>query len=88
MDDQESEKSGPLVASRLRRRVHDLVPALLVTAATLLVVEHWKHFDATDLALLVLILASGAIHLLTCPPMRSEGQGGNNFALGRKRRQF
>ena len=75
MDGQEGEKSRSQASSRLRQRVYDLVPALLITAAVLLVVEHWTHFDTTDLALLVLILASAAVHVLARPSMRSESQG-------------
>ena len=88
MDGQEGEKSRSQASSRLRWRIHDLVPALLVTAAVLLVVEHWKHFDATDLALLVLILASVAVHFATRPPTRSGSQDGSLSETGGKRLPF
>jgi FtsH-binding integral membrane protein len=88
MDGQEGEKSRSQASSRLRQRVYDLVPALLITAAVLLVVEHWTHFDTTDLALLVLILASVAIHFLARRSTRSESQGGSLSETGGKRRPF
>lgn len=52
------------VASLLRGFAKSAAPALLVTAAVLLVVEHWEHFRASDIALLVLIVAAVAIQIL------------------------
>jgi putative membrane protein len=88
MDGQEGEKSRSQASSRLRRRVHDLVPAFLVTAAVLLVVEHWTHFDTTDLALLVPILASAAVHFATRSSTRSGSQGRSLSETSGRRRPF
>lgn len=73
-------------SSRARWYVHELVPAFLVTAAVVLVVEHWKHFDAADVALLVLILASLAVNFVTRRSAPSEVQEGDFSQIGKKQR--
>lgn len=50
-------------ARGLRKRAREIAPVLLVSAAVLLVVEHWAHFDRSDAALLALILASAAFQV-------------------------
>jgi hypothetical protein len=50
-------------ARLLRTHAREIAPVLLVSAAVLLVVEHWKHFDRSDAALLALILASAAVQV-------------------------
>ena len=49
----------------LRRWGRLVAPALLVSAALLLVVDHWEHFDGGDFALLVLILGAAVMQILT-----------------------
>ena len=50
-------------ARPLLKHAREIAPVLLVSAAVLLVVEHWEHFDTSDFVLLVIILASLGVHL-------------------------
>lgn len=56
------------IARLLRKRAGEIAPAFLVSAAVLLVVEHWKHFGWSDIALLVLILTSAAVQVCAREP--------------------
>lgn len=88
MDTQESETREPHILSHLGQLVHGAIPILLVIAALFLVIRNWMHFDATDIAVLVLIFASVVMRFLIRRSMPSEGPDETSVRTADKRRAF
>jgi hypothetical protein len=71
---------------RCHRWAHQLIPAFLVSASVLLVVEHWPHFETSDFVILALMLAACVVNfvLRQTPIGPKTGRDGSDRASGGK----